>query len=194
MPRRPLEPAPGTSETALRRAALVQLVIQGVLGVLVFSPLLFGRDGERLGDTDVVRLWLLAVWSTSFVALVVKFRSLGSWRSDPVRGDETMLWGTSAVLVRPTGGLGYGGRFSLSTHRLRYTPGLIASLRGAAPEEWPTWSLTGAHVTPSTGRAWISGHWAVIDREHGPAIALASTEPRAVAAEIDRAVKEQHRP
>jgi len=52
MPRRPLEPAPGTSETALRRSALLQLVIQGVLGVMVFSPPLFGGDD----DLDVVRL------------------------------------------------------------------------------------------------------------------------------------------
>ncbi|WP_209559765.1 hypothetical protein [Frigoribacterium sp. PvP032] len=187
MPRRPLEPAPGTSETALRRAVLIQLVIQGALGILVFSPLLLG-GGD---DTDVFRLWLLAVWGASFVALVARFRSLGSWRADPVRGDETMLWGTSAVLVRPTGGVGYGGRFSLSTHRLRYTPGLIASLRGATPEEWPTRSLTGAHVTPSSGRAWPSAYWAVIGREHGNAIALVSTEPRAVATEIDRLIREQ---
>lgn len=190
MPRRPLDPPPGTSETALRRSALVQLVIQGALGVLVFSPLVFG-DGD---DFDVVRLWLLVIWSAALVGLVVQFRALGSWRSDPVRDDETILWGTSAVLVLPTGGLGYGGRFSLSTHRLRYTPGPVARLRGATAQEWPARSITGARVTPSTGRAWTSGRWAVIDREGGDAITLVSTEPRAVADEVDHVIREQLHP
>ena len=189
MPRRPLEPAPGTSETALRRSALLQLVIQGVLGVMVFSPPLFGGDD----DLDVVRLWLLALWATAFVALIVQFRALGSWRSDSVREDETILWGTSAVLVRPTGGLGHGGRFSLSNHRLRYTPGPVVRLRGATAQEWPADSLTGARVTPSTDRSWTSGRWAVIDREGGDAVTLVSTEPRAVADEIDQVVRERLR-
>jgi len=124
------------------------------------------------------------------VALIVQFRALGSWRSDPVRNDETILWGTSAVLVRPTGGLGHGGHFSLSTHRLRYTPGPVVRLRGATAQEWPADSLTGARVTPSTDRSWTSGRWAVIDRDGGDAVTLVSTEPRAVADEITHALTE----
>jgi hypothetical protein len=190
MSRRLLDPPRSTSESALHRSMLTQVTLQGVIGVLVFSPLVLDAFDDRF---DVVRLVMLVVWLTAVVLFVAQFRALSSWRSLPVAAGEQMAWGTTATLIRPGGGLGYGGQFSLSTHRLRFVPGPVSHLRGATAEEWPVERLTAVRVTPGTGRALASGRWVVIDVEGADPVTLLSPEPRNVADDIDQVLAERLR-
>lgn len=169
----------------------IQLAIQGTLFVLVSSLVLFDF-GDR--TFDAVRLVLAIVWLIALVFYALQFRTLGSWRSLPVGSDEEMLWGTLAVLARPSSGFGYGGQFSLSTRRLRFRPGPIARLRGATPAEWPTESFTAVRVTSGSSRVYAPGRWVVLERESEADVVLLSSEPRVVADDLDRSFAKRLRP
>lgn len=185
MTQRRVEPPRGRSESTLRKSMLTQLILQGSIGALVFSSLLLNEDrgGFRIASVVLFVVWLVA--GTTYVA---QFRALGSWRTLSVHPGEEMLWGTVASRIRPAGEVGFSGQFSVSTHRLRYRPGLIARLRGAPAEEWAAESLQAVTVTPGNGRAFASGRWVVVERVSGDPVTLLTREPRAVADDIERAL------
>lgn len=187
MTQRRVEPPRGRSESIIRKSMLTQLILQGSIGVLVFSSLLFNQDRGGFRIASVV---LFVVWIAAGTTYVAQFRALGSWRTLPVQPGEAMLWGTVAGRIRPQGGVGLGGQFSLSTHRFRYRPGLVARLRGASAEEWATESLEAVKVTPGNGRAFASGRWVAVETVAGDPVTLLTVEPRAVADDIEQALKQ----
>jgi hypothetical protein len=190
MTQRRVEPPRGRSESTLRKSMLTQLILQGSLGVLIFTSLLLNEDrgGFRIASVVLFVVWLVA--GTTYVA---QFRALGSWRTLPVHPGEEMLWGTVASRIRPKGGVGLSGQFSMSTQRFRYRPSLVARLRGAPAEEWATESLQGVTVTPGNGRAFASGRWVVVETDTGDPVTLLTGEPRAVAEDIEKALTRAHR-
>ena len=159
--------------------------MQGAIGMLVFSSLFLNDELDAVHIASVV---LFVVWLTAGVVVVAQFRALGSWRCLPVHAGEAMVWGTVASRIRPGGGVGFQGQFSMSTHRLRYKPGWVARLRGASAEEWDADSLQSVKVAPGNGRAFASGRWVVIETVAGDAITLLTAEPRAVADDIEHAL------
>jgi len=187
MSQRRVEPPRGRSESTIRKSMLTQLILQGSIGVLVFSSLLFNQDRGGFRIASVV---LFLVWIAAGTTYVAQFRALGSWRTLPVQPGETMLWGTVAGRIRPGGGVGLGGQFSMSTHRFRYRPGLVARLRGASAEEWATESLEAVKVTPGNGRAFASGRWVAVETVIGDPVTLLTVESRAVADDIEQALKQ----
>lgn len=189
MTQRRVEPPRGRSESIIRKSMLTQLILQGSVGVLVFSSLLFNQDRGGFRIASVV---LFVVWIAAGTTYVAQFRALGSWRTLPVQPGETMLWGTVAGRIRPGGGVGLGGQFSMSTHRFRYWPGLVARLRGASAEEWATESLRSVRVTPGNGRAFASGRWVAVETVAGDQVTLLTVEPRAVADDIEQALEQAH--
>jgi len=185
-----VEPPRGRSESVIRRSMLTQLILQGTVGALVFTSLLLNEDraGWRIASVVLFVVWLVAVAN-----VLVQFRALSSWRALPVRTGETMLWGTVAGRLRPGNRISHAGQFSMSTQRLRYRPGPFARLRGASAEEWLTEHLQTVSVTPGNGRVFASGRAIVVETHGGELVTLVSTEPRAVADDVERALQQAHR-
>jgi hypothetical protein len=180
--RRPIDPPRSVSERRLRRGALWQLLLPVVvLGVNLPFRLV---DDDR-GPFDVFVIGSLLVLAALLVAQLVQFRAYGSWRSLPVESGETLLWGTVAALILPAGGAGYGGRFVLSSRRLRYLPDLTSRLRGAQPAEWPVASIVGVEVSPVDHRRRLrGGAWVVIEIADAGPVTVLTPEPHLVAAEF----------
>lgn len=182
-PRERLHPPRSESERRLRRALLWQLLLPvAVVAVNVPGRLMQGVASPL--DVGVLASSAVLV-AIVFVELVPRFHSFGSWRALPVEPGETMLWGTVASLILPTGGAGHGGRFALSTTRLRFLPGLASRLRGTGPAEWPVASIVSVEVSPVDGRRRLrGGAWVVIHIADADPVTVLTPEPHLVAAEL----------
>jgi len=180
--RAPLDPPRSGSERRLRRSALWQLLVPVVL-VALHLPIRLAGDRLTTGDVMVVGISVVALGLV--IAQLAQFRAYGSWRSLPVEPGETLLWGTVAALILPTGGAGYGGRFVLSSRRLRYLPDLTSRLRGGQPTEWPVASIVGVEVSPVDHRRRLrGGAWVVLEIADADPVTILTPEPHAVAAEF----------
>ncbi|KQO81421.1 hypothetical protein ASF17_09480 [Frigoribacterium sp. Leaf263] len=166
----------------MRRSALWQLLVPVVL-VALHLPIRLAGDRLTTGDVMVVGISVVALGLV--IAQLAQFRAYGSWRSLPVEPGETLLWGTVAALILPTGGAGYGGRFVLSSRRLRYLPDLTSRLRGGQPTEWPVASIVGVEVSPVDHRRRLrGGAWVVLEIADADPVTILTPEPHAVAAEF----------
>lgn len=180
--RAPLDPPRSGSERRLRRSALWQLLVPVVvLGVNV--PVRIADDDRT--TFDVLLIGLMLVVAALSIGQLAQIRAFGSWRSLAVEPGETLLWGTVAALILPTGGAGYGGRFVLSSRRLRYLPDLTSRLRGGQPTEWPVASIVGVEVSPVDHRRRLrGGAWVVLEIADADPVTILTPEPHAVAAEF----------
>ncbi|WP_156463257.1 hypothetical protein [Frigoribacterium sp. Leaf172] len=180
--RAPLDPPRSGSERRLRRSALWQLLVPVVvLGVNV--PVRIADDDRT--TFDVLLIGLMLVVAALSIGQLAQIRAFGSWRSLAVEPGETLLWGTVAALILPTGGAGYGGRFVLSSRRLRYLPDLTSRLRGGQPAEWPVASIVGVEVSPVDHRRRLrGGAWVVLEIADADPVTILTPEPHAVAAEF----------
>jgi len=183
-------PTEWPSERGLRRRALNQIgfVLLGV-GLLCLQ---LADDDDRALETVMVIVYVVLLIALG-AQIVGDVRAVHAWRRFPTDADEQLLWGTSAQLILPTGGAGFGGVFALSTTRLRYVPRWAARLRGVRPEEWPVEVLGPVSVEPvDRRRRYRGGRWVVLDVADRGSIVLLNEEQHLVAADLHDALVRAH--
>jgi len=183
-----LDPPASPSERALRSRAWWGAAPPVVLGVVVALQLLdHDRDRGWVWVTTLIAGVVLGL--LALVAVVVDLRAPGAWRRLPVDPGERLVWGTTAQIVRPTGGAGLTGVLALSTARLRWVPRASARLRGSRPEEWPLDAVGTVSVQPVDHRRRArGGRWVVLEIVGREPLSVVSTEAHLVADDLWKAL------
>lgn len=166
-----LDPPVTASERALRRSVLGPLPLFAILGAIICAQLVFRTNGDGLSWAFLALFVVFAVLGAAQIA--GDLRAVGAWRLVVTEPGETLVWGTSAQRILPTGGGGYAGVFALSSTRLRYIPRALARIRGASPAEWSLDRLGTVSIEPNDHRKRVRGsRWVVLSVEQEDPITL----------------------